>query len=50
MGETDLHGGFFAVSVIGQSSCLGGAFNSGNEVHVIGILVVLIMFCYIKNV
>ena len=46
----DLYGGFFAVSLIGQSCCFGGAFNSGNGVHMIGILVDLRMFCYIKNV
>ena len=31
----DLRGGFFAVSVIGVSSSLGGAFNSGKSMSLI---------------
>ena len=46
--ETKTCGGFFGISVIGLSSfSLGGAFNSGKSVHMIGMLVELEMFSYV---
>ena len=44
----DLCGSFFGISVIGLSSfSLGGTFNSGNSVHMIGMLVELRMLSYV---